>query len=282
MKNLLNYCWQSVLPQHQLSRLGGKIADCTNPTIKNYLCRLAIKHLAIDLSEANSPRLEDYPSFNDFFDRYLLAHARPIDGDKQTIVSPADGLVSQCGKIKQDPTTQKITLIQAKNKDYSLDELIHDKSLSQRYEDGYYATIYLSPRDYHRVHSPLSGTLVKSEYLPGSLFAVNHSSANAIEHLFTRNERLICHLDTLIGQVIVVFVGALFVNGIRTQWLEGKPPRGIHPLDKTWFFSKGSELGLFRFGSTVILIFPPNSVTALDQYQGKTVKMGQALGQITQ
>lgn len=275
-----NRIWQNMLPQHWLSHVGGRLADSQNRALKNWLCQRAIKTFDINLSEANSTNLDDYKNFNDFFDRYLISHARPIDSDKTSIVSPSDGILSQCGQLLDNPVHGSPTLIQAKGKSYLLSALIHDDDLAKDYINGHFATIYLSPQDYHRVHSPIDGTLIKSEYIPGSLYAVNDKSVNAIDQLFTRNERLVCHLDTYIGCVIVVFVGALFVSGIRTQWIHGKPPSGIHTLEQSWFFSKGSELGLFRFGSTVILIFPPNQVQHFTTHQGETIKMGQSIANV--
>jgi phosphatidylserine decarboxylase len=275
MKNFINRLWQNILPQHWLSRWGGRVADCKNPAIKNWLCKKAIKAFSINLSEANSQNLEDYQSFNDFFDRYLLPTARPIDKEESVIISPADGVVSEYGRIEND--NAEPTLIQTKGKHYSLAKLINDEVLAKEYVNGHYATVYLSPRDYHRVHNPIAGTLSKSEYIAGKLFAVNEGSVNAIDGLFCQNERLICHLDTSIGRVLVIFVGALLVNGIRTKWLQDKPSNGVHSLDKLWSFGKGAELGLFRFGSTVILVFPPDGIQKFSITKEQKIQMGQPL-----
>ncbi|APC92047.1 MULTISPECIES: archaetidylserine decarboxylase [Francisella] len=253
MKDNLFIYLQYLLPHAMTSRLISKLADSKNKIIKNYLINLAIKKFNINLAEAKETDISKYPSFNDFFIRELKDDLRPLSSDKNIISSPADGILSQFGTIKNN------SLIQAKDRLFSLKSLIAASSTADFTK---FATIYLSPKDYHRVHMPIDGMLTKMVYVPGKLFSVNKTTTSRIDNLFAKNERLICYFDTVIGEVAVIFVGALLVAGIETVW-HGKVAPNYYKGIQTWDYScdkfnvrfnKGDTLGWFNFGSTVIVL----------------------------
>ena len=184
---------QRLLPQHALSRLIARAAESKMPWLKNLLIKRAIAAFDINISEAASSDLDDYKNFNDFFTRALKDGARPMDQDPKALVSPADGAVSQAGPITQQ------RIIQAKGSDYSASRLLGDSEEAKLYQDGAFTTIYLSPKDYHRVHMPIAGTLTSTRYIPGDLFSVNDKTAQALPGLFARNERLVCQFDSELG-----------------------------------------------------------------------------------
>lgn len=259
MKNNLFIFLQYLLPHAITSRLVSKLADSKNKIIKNYLINLAIKKFKINLAEAKETDLSKYKSFNDFFIRELKDDLRPISDNKNVISSPADGVLSHFGTINNN------SLIQAKGKLFSLESLIATSSTTNFTK---FATIYLSPKDYHRVHMPIDGKLTKMVYIPGKLFSVNKITADRIDNLFAKNERLICYFDTIIGEIAVIFVGALLVAGIETVW-HGKIAPNYYKDIQTWDYScdrfnikfnKGDILGWFNFGSTVILLTSGNNV----------------------
>ncbi|AEB28293.1 archaetidylserine decarboxylase [Francisella hispaniensis] len=259
MRNNLFIFLQYLLPHAMTSRLVSKLADSKNKIIKNYLINLAIKKFNINLAEAKETDLSKYKSFNDFFIRELKDDLRPISDNKNVISSPADGVLSHFGTINNN------SLIQAKGKLFSLESLIATSSTTNFTK---FATIYLSPKDYHRVHMPIDGKLTKMVYIPGKLFSVNKITADRIDNLFAKNERLICYFDTIIGEIAVIFVGALLVAGIETVW-HGKIAPNYYKDIQTWDYSydrfnikfnKGDILGWFNFGSTVILLTSGNNV----------------------
>ena len=256
-KDKLFIILQYILPHHLLSRLVRGIANCKLTVIKNLLIRQAIRHFNININEAEHTDLNHYISFNDFFIRKLKCNVRVLDTNINHIVHPADGKVTQHGKIADG------LLLQAKNRYFSLDSLIANSS-DQHYTD--YVITYLSPRDYHRVHMPLDGTLTKMVYVPGKLYSVNTLTANNISNLFAKNERLICYFDTQIGEVSIIMVGAMLVAGIVTSWHGIVTPsyykdiQSWHYKDNDIHFSKGDEIGYFEFGSTTICLFPDNKV----------------------
>ena len=241
-----------LLPQHGLSRLAGYLAESKIIWLKNLLIRWFIRHYKIDLSAAQSADLADYACFNAFFTRQLKAELRPINRDARAICSPVDGRISQFGKIHQE------SLIQAKGIDYSLFDLLQDEPSYMPFVDGQFITLYLSPRDYHRVHMPMDGELYRADYIPGTLFPVNQSSANHVRGLFSRNERLVCYFNTPMGDFVLIMVGAMLVAGIETVWSKAQQNQ-LH--QKPLPYLKGEEIGRFKFGSTVILLF--NKQTAL-------------------
>lgn len=271
---------QHLLPHHLLSRLVANFADSKNPFIKNNLINLFIKSFQINLNEAQSTNLDDYATFNDFFTRALKSDARPIASDFDAIVSPADGYVIQTGSI----TTGQ--LIQAKSTQFKLLDLVGDEHIANHYYDGNFFTVYLSPKDYHRVHMPLDGTLKKTVYIPGKLFSVNYQSVQHIPNLFCRNERLVCIFDTPIGDVAVILVGAMLVAGIETVWGAQETPCGSGKIvvkdyaARNITLSKGAELGRFKYGSTVILLFGPKKVELNSFRENQPIKMGELVARM--
>lgn len=270
---------QRLLPKHVLSRLIAKLAESKNIWLKNLLINRAIKTFDINMDEAISDDLASYDSFNAFFTRQLKPEARPLDKGAKIITSPADGVISQAGKIAKNK------VLQAKNVDYSLARLVGDSNQAKHYENGIFSTIYLSPKDYHRVHIPADGQLLNSRYIPGELFSVNQQTAEMVPNLFARNERLVCEFKSAqLGHFSVIFVGAILVAGIETAWggMEKPGPGAVRETDHSdqeIYFSKGDEIGRFVFGSTVILLFPENTISLEDNIQPlKPVKMGEKIG----
>ena len=245
---------QSVLPQHHLSRAIGWLAHLEHPEwLKNMLIRLFMRSYGISLEEAVLTSANDYPHFNAFFTRALKEGARPMANSRY--VAPADGQVSQCGSLESGE------LLQAKGRRYTASALLGgDDELAEQFSRGSYGTVYLSPRDYHRVHMPTSGTLLKTRYIPGDLFAVNTATVHSVDQLFARNERLVCQFETADGPLVLVLVGAIIVAGIETVWggVESPQPDTIretnwHP-DQAPTLAAGDELGRFFLGSTVIMM----------------------------
>lgn len=232
------------------------------------------------MSEAQEPDCTQYPSFNEFFTRELREGVRPIA--QADVVCPADGAISQMGPINSG------LLLQAKGRYFTVEDLLGgDAERAAQFAAGQFATIYLSPRDYHRVHMPLDGTLVATTYVPGKLFSVNGVTAQNVDRLFARNERLVCHFDTALGPVAVILVGAMIVAGIETVW-DGQvapPPRSpvtkrFDALPQPVTLARGDELGRFKLGSTVILLFPEGAIDWAEGYAPDSVtRMGEALAQ---
>lgn len=228
----------------------------------------------VDLSEATGEKPEDYPSFNAFFTRALQTGARPIDSDSDVVVSPADGTMSQCGSIESG------TLLQAKGNHYKIHDLAG--ALGDGFDRGHFATVYLAPDNYHRVHLPIAGRLTHTLAQPGALFSVNQHTAAAIKDLFVRNERLVCRFETILGPVLVILVGAIIVASIETVWGSPiSPYRRVELNEHHLDFEKGAELGRFLLGSTVICCFPQDTITLDPNLAPETpVKMGQSIGVI--
>ena len=265
---------QKILPQHGLSRLAGRIAASESPWLKNLLIEQFARIYNVELDEAERTHIADYRSFNDFFTRGLQPDARPLPEDPKTIICPADGAISQAGVLSGDQ------LVQAKGHTYSLASLAG--KLGQGFENGSFCTVYLSPKDYHRVHLPADGTLTASLAMPGALFSVNAHTEEHISGLFARNERLVCHFETQFGGMLVILVGAMVVASIETDWQGPASPYHLEELNEYHLvYDRGDEIGRFLLGSTVICCFPPNSVTLTDHLRpGVQVKMGQAIGMI--
>ena len=262
---------QRLLPQHGLTRAAGWLGSATAPWIKMPLMRAFAVAYQVDLAEAARGELQDYLSFNDFFTRELKPGARPLPEDEGAICCPADGAISQSGRIEGG------RMLQAKGWRYSLAGLAHE--LGDGFDGGQFATIYLAPRDYHRVHVPATCRLIAAKAIPGALFSVNAATENAVEGLFCRNERLVCRLGTGFGDLLVVLVGALIVGSIVTPWPGPQSPyRRAETLAPDAHLERGAELGRFLLGSTVILCCPPK-VCELDALKaGQKVRMGMPIG----
>ena len=266
---------QQLVPQQKLSKVAGRLAASRHPYVKRTFIRGFAKAYNISLDEYERQSLNAYESFNDFFTRELKEDARTIDTTANGIVSPADGIISQLGQIKDHK------MLQAKGRHYDVGQLLADSEDGRYFADGSFATIYLAPSNYHRVHMPFAGTLTKTRYVPGTLFSVNNTTAANVPDLFARNERLVCMFDTKYGKAAVVMVGAMIVAGIETV-ATGKITRtdDIQEADHDMQFAAGEELGRFYLGSTAIVVLP-KAVKA--DWQGTMkansfVKMGQLLG----
>lgn len=267
---------QRLVPQHQLSRVVGKVAASENPLVKNIAIQAFKNKYQIDLSVAEQNNPLQYKSFNEFFTRALKQGVRQIDTDSRSIVSPADGAISQIGQITDGE------VFQAKGQSFSVEQLVADPKLAAPFKQGQFATVYLSPRDYHRVHMPFAGTLTETLYVPGELFSVNQVTAENVPNLFARNERMVCLFDTEIGRMAVVLVGAMIVAGIETVATGKVKPNGRLDLQQHQLeLQKGDELGRFYLGSTAIVLFEPNTMAWDQQFKAESVVvMGERLGQV--
>lgn len=265
---------QKVVPQHRLSRVVGKIAASENPIVKTSVIAAFKTKYGIDMSIAEQTNALKFKSFNDFFTRGLRTGVRAVDADSTAIVSPADGAISQLGKIENGD------VFQAKGQKFTVENLIADPQLAEPFKNGEFATVYLSPRDYHRVHMPFAGTLTETLYVPGELFSVNQTTAENIPGLFARNERMVCLFDTELGRMAVVLVGAMIVAGIETVATGKVKPSGRIELNQhNLFLEKGAELGRFYLGSTAVILFEENKMQWDEKFKANsTVLMGEALG----
>jgi phosphatidylserine decarboxylase len=276
---------QYLLPQHFISRLAYRITRSRVPLVKNALIRSFVGNFHPDMSEAEQPDPLQYESFNAFFTRALRAQARPSDPDPAVLVSPVDGTVSQIGRLDGS------WLVQAKGHAYTLESLLAaDLSWAARFRGGAFATLYLAPFNYHRVHMPLRGALRAAWYVPGQLFSVNATTAAGVPGVFARNERVVCVFAHEALTFAVVLVGALLVGSIATVWHGEVTPRAVRgcadlPLDASRAaldLEKGAQLGRFNMGSTVILLLPPGSSEWLPGLApGSSVRLGQALARLT-
>lgn len=274
--------FQSLLPQRCLSRFAGWVAYCKQPWIKNRLIKNFIRDYQVDMHLALKESPNEYSHFNEFFTRALKPEKRPISSESDSIVSPVDGCVSQFGDIK------KGLLIQAKKINYSLQALLGGSlKLASHFQQGKFATFYLSPKDYHRVHSPFAGKLHEMIYVPGRLFSVNTKTTDQLSQLFVRNERVICVFSTAAGPMAVILVGAMLVASISTSWEGVITPANARQI-RHWYYnehavslSKGEELGQFQLGSTVILLFAANRMQWSEQLMlQKKVQFGEYIGRV--
>ncbi len=271
---------QRMLPQHALSRAVHRLARNRAPLVKNALIAAFVRAFRPEMDGVCEPDPRRYESFNAFFTRALAAAARPIDTEARALVSPVDGIVSQIGYLDGR------SIIQAKGRTYGLDALLcNHEQWVERLAGGAFATLYLAPRNYHRIHMPLDGDLRAAWYVPGRLFSVNEATTRAVSGLFARNERVVCAFETPRGlPFAMVLVGALFVGSIATRWhgdvtpcrprkaLELPAPGPGHRL------RKGEEMGRFNMGSTVVLLLPPASLCWLPHLAaGSRIRMGQPL-----
>ncbi|MDG5747884.1 archaetidylserine decarboxylase [Qipengyuania sp. XHP0207] len=269
---------QRALPHHAVSRLAGKFASSETPWLRDRLIRRFIETYDIDMSQA-ARSVGQFTSFNDFFTRELKPGARPLADADAFILSPADGAISQIGTIERGE------IFQAKGRAFTARQLLGgDAEAAERYEGGSFATIYLSPRDYHRVHMPAAGTLRSTTYVPGDLFSVNQVTAENVDGLFARNERLACQFEGPVGHFASVMVGAMIVAGIETVWsgrVEAHAPKLVHEdfSARDVSLASGDEMGRFFLGSTVVLLFEPGRVVWRDELAAaSTVRMGEAIG----
>lgn len=270
---------QYLLPQHALSRVVWHAARSTRPPIKDFLIRSFLRRFQVRMDEAVEADPCAFPSFNAFFTRALKPGARPIAAGP-AIVSPVDGTISQIGRIDAD------RLIQAKGHHYTLGALLAgDAGLVSTFHGGEFATIYLAPCNYHRVHMPLDGRLAGSTHVPGRLFSVNTATAAAVPNLFARNERVTCLFETPIGRMAVILVGALFVGSMATVWAgDVTPARARSPSRLSLPASplqlgRGAELGRFNMGSTVILLLERGRIRwNADLVPGVALRVGQGIG----
>jgi len=272
---------QYITPQLGVSNLAGRLADSdSSPALKNRVIKWFIGRYGVDMSEAAETDPEAYPTFNAFFTRALKPGIRPLADGEKTLVSPVDGAISQLGQVTGD------RVFQAKGQSFSLSELLGgEEAITEPFTNGEFATIYLSPKDYHRIHMPMAGTLRQMIHVPGKLFSVNPVTAENVPNLFARNERVVCIFDTDSGPMAMVLVGAMIVGSVETRWAGVVVP-GSRQVTSTRYegeqaisFEKGEEMGRFRLGSTVIMVMPKGAVTwNSDQVAGKTVRMGEAFG----
>ena len=251
---------------------------------KNALIRNFVKHYDVDLDEADNRDITAYENFNAFFTRALKSGARPTDADPDAVLCPADGRISQAGRIDHG------RIFQAKGFDFGTGELLGDDARAAAYHDGSFITVYLSPRDYHRVHMPLAGELVETVHVPGRLFGVAPFAVAAIPRLFARNERLVCHFDSALGPFAVVLVGAMLVSGIATVW-DGVaiPPYATAIVRRDCrgrgiWLKRGAELGRFEMGSTVIVLLARAKLGRFSAQlvAEQAVRVGQKVGTLAQ
>ena len=272
-----------VLPHRALSSLARALAYSTNVSTKQWLIDTVTRKFGVDLSEAAESDPTAYPTFNAFFTRALKPGARVPDPDPRALLMPADGRISQCGDIVPDGSGDG-RIFQAKGQSFTAAELLGDAVAARPFADGVYATVYLSPRDYHRVHMPWTGTLRETVHVPGRLFSVGTDAVASVPRLFARNERLVCHFDTEFGPMASVMVGALLVSGVETVWSGVEIPAYGDRITRKDYRGKGielerfAEMARFNYGSTVIVLLP-RGVAALDPAlkAESPVRLGQRL-----
>lgn len=271
---------QYLLPKRLLTQLMGRVADLRAGPVTRAMIRSFIAKYGVNMEEAADPRIESYPSFNEFFTRALRPGVRPIAD--APFICPVDAAISQFGPIEQDQ------IFQAKGHSYSTTALVGgDEALARQFDHGHFATLYLAPKDYHRIHMPCEGRLVRMIYVPGELFSVNPLTARHVPGLFARNERVVCVFDTPYGPFVNVLVGATIVGSIATVW-HGivNPPRTRHV--RQWRYEhqeivlrQGQEMGRFLLGSTVVMLFTKDVLTFnSDWAPTRPVKLGEAMGTV--
>ncbi len=281
LRDALFVSLQYVLPHHFISRVVYALTRWRSPLVAPAI-RAFVRHFKVNMDEAISPSPEDYPSFNAFFTRALKPGMRPWVEDESVVASPVDGTISQLGKIDDG------RIFQAKGHSYSLVELLGgDLARTDAFRQGMFATIYLSPRDYHRIHMPLAGQLKQMVHVPGRLFSVNPATVARVPRLFTRNERVAALFETSQGTIGLVLVGAMNVAAIETVWSGLVTPPHGHDIG-VWDYGehvqvslpRGAEMGRFNMGSTVILLLPEGMQFRPDLVPGATVRLGEALAQV--
>jgi phosphatidylserine decarboxylase len=274
---------QYLLPKQAITAIAGKLAHLKGGNTTTAVIRWFVKRYNVNMSEAANPDISSYKSFNEFFTRPLKAGARPLA--QADFICPVDGAISQFGHIEQDQ------IFQAKGHQYTTTALIGgDTEAAKKYENGHFACLYLSPKDYHRIHMPCDGRLLKMTYVPGDLFSVNPTTAQGVPGLFARNERVVCEFSSVqYGNFVMVLVGATIVGSMATIWHDAKdgiinPPR--LPSIKTWSYTdknislkQGEEMGRFLLGSTVVMLFQKDTLQFNANWQpARTVKLGEMMG----
>lgn len=266
--------FQYLLPKHALTRLAGLLAGAKLGGLTTLMIEQFVKHYQVNTKEMMG-KIQDYKTFNAFFSRPLIPSARPINYNADAVTYPVDGKISQFGKIEDK------FLFQAKNHYYTTEVLLADAKEAAAFQNGDFITIYLSPKDYHRVHIPFDGTLDKMIHVPGDLFSVNPFNAKHIPELFARNERVVCYFNTSIGRMAVVFVGATIVRSIATAWAGTVAPNKNKDISiyeyaaRNLSFPKSSEIGKFFMGSTVICLFEKDKIDFnKDMQSGQPTRMG--------
>ncbi|MFI3185691.1 MAG: archaetidylserine decarboxylase [Methylococcaceae bacterium] len=282
LKEALTTLPQYVLPHHALSSMMSLLTHCENKTWKNLMIKQIIRHYGVNMEEAKESDIQAYPSFNDFFTRELKPGVRPLSTETNAIACPADGVVSQAGGITDG------RIFQAKGKSFtSIDLLGGDAERAAPFNNGIFTTIYLSPKDYHRLHMPLTGTLREMVHIPGRLFSVNPATVNSVPGLFARNERVAAIFDTDSGPMALILVGAIFVSSVETVWHGVVTPPSITSV-QSWQYQDnaptlkiGEEMGRFNMGSTIIVLFGKDKAKWADEFEaGKTVKLGELIGRV--
>lgn len=271
-----------VLPHRLLSSLARRLAYCEHPRVRRWLIDTVVRRFQVDLSEAAQPDPGAYPSFNAFFTRALRPGVHVADADPDALLMPADGRISQAGPIGQPGQAGQI--FQAKGQSFTAAALLGDAADAAPFDGGSFATVYLSPRDYHRVHMPWTGTLRETVHVPGRLFSVGPAAVRHVPGLFARNERLVCHFDTDFGSMAVVMVGALLVSGVETVWSGEEIPAYGDRITRKDYRGQGitvarfAEMARFNYGSTVIVLLPPGVADLSPALSPETpVRLGQRL-----
>ncbi|MCB6184981.1 archaetidylserine decarboxylase [Leeia sp. TBRC 13508] len=268
---------QHILPKLLITQLFGYFASLKAGALTHFVIRRFIKQYNVDMNEALESKPSAFPTFNQFFTRELRPGLRPLAN--ADLICPVDGRISQFGKIQKDQ------IFQAKGKSYSLNALLGGKDKTAvQYENGLFATVYLSPKDYHRIHMPCDGKLVSMSLVPGALFSVNPTTVEGVDALFARNERLVCHFESPNGPFVLILVGATIVGSIATVW-HGVVNQKRGSEVKTWTYEnqdislkKGDEMGRFLLGSTIILLTPPNTMAFNPSWEPmKLVKLGEEM-----
>lgn len=280
MNNIFNYIksyWLFFIPHHLFSRFTYLITRTKHP-LKNFLIRLYIKVFKVNMSECIMSSPDDYDTFCDFFTRKLKKSVHKIDGKKDSITSSCDGKILEFGEIKSN------TIVQVKGKTINIDSLLHDNDKSSKYENGSFVTIYLGPKDYHRVHMPSDGKLMKTMHVPGRLYSVTTHAVKAINNLYLKNERLVCNFEKDQLKFSVILIGAINVSSIEVVWKgESSPPVPKKTISSDYRkkrinLKKGEEMGMFKTGSTVILLFNNKVKLSNDLKKGKVIRVGSQIG----
>nr|WP_024298530.1 archaetidylserine decarboxylase [Methylomicrobium lacus] len=280
IKDTLTTLPQYLLPQHTLSRLMSRLTHSKNVAWKNFFIRQIVRHYGVNMDEAFESNIEAYKSFNHFFTRELKPGIRPLTSAPNAIACPADGAVSQAGAISGG------TIFQAKGKSFTAVDLLGGSAeRAAPFQDGVFSTIYLSPKDYHRLHMPLTGTLREMVHIPGRLFSVNTATANVVPGLFARNERVAAIFDTEAGPMALVLVGAIFVSSVETVWHGVVTPPTVSTV-QSWRYDNGAptlqigeEMGRFNMGSTIIVLFGKDRAAWTESLAaGKSVRLGEMIG----